>query len=253
MNDVGEMRKKYTGKTMLFLDGSHLGALAIQRAKEWGIRTVVANYYPQKENPGKQICDVAVDIDYNNIPEMLKLIEREHIDGIMAGWTDSILPVYARICERAGMPSYGTEEQFDLFTQKHKYKRLLEQYDIPVVDEYQLDDRFDPQELVRIEYPVLTKPSDGSGSRGIKVCRNEAELKEGYRYAKEHSVSGDVIIEKYMQGDEIVALWYVQDGEAHLTALGNWHKKQYYDGLNAMGIGYTFPSSYLNIYEKTIG
>lgn len=252
MNDIKRMREKYSGKTLLFLDGSKLGVLAIEKAKSWGIRTIVANIYPTENDAGKQVCDLPVTIDFSDVDAMEKLIRTEKIDGIMAGWTDSHLAKYAAICDRVGFPSYGTKEQFELFTQKSLYKKLLRKYDIPTVEGYEVTDSFDESVVNKIKYPVIVKPSDGSGSRGIKVCNNLEELKEGYRYAKQFSKTGEVITERYLTGDEAVAFWFIQDGVASLTAVGNWHKKHYYSGVNAMGIGYTFPSSYIDVYESKI-
>ena len=252
MNDVNVMKAKYAGKTLLFLDGSKLGVLAIEKAKSWGIRTIVANKYPVDQDAGKQACDLPVDIDFSDLDAIEKLINEEKIDGVMAGWTDSHLPKYAAICERMGLPSYGTKEQFKLFTQKALYKKLLEKYDIPVVEGYAVTEKLDTAILETIQYPVLVKPSDGSGSRGIRVCYDSDELKKGYAYAKQYSETGEVIVERYLTGDEVVAFWFIQDGEAFFTAIGNWHKKHYYSGVNAMGIGYTFPSAYIDTYERNI-
>lgn len=252
MNDIYSMKEKYAGKTLLFLDGSKLGVLAIEKAKSWGIKTVVANIYPVESDAGKQVCDLPVDIDFSDVDAMEDLIKKEKIDGIVAGWTDSHLAKYAAICERVGFPAYGTRTQFELFTQKSLYKKLLKKYDIPTVEGYDLTDSFEERVLSQIKYPVLVKPSDGSGSRGIKVCNSIEELRSGYFYAKRFSEKGEVITERYLTGDEVVAFWFIQDGTASLTAVGNWHKKHYYAGVNAMGIGYTFPSKYIDVYEKNI-
>ncbi len=252
MNDINTMKEKYSGKTLLFLDGSKLGVLAIEKAKSWGIKTIVANKYPIESDAGKQVCDLPVDIDFSDLDAIEDLAKKEKIDGVMAGWTDSHLPKYAAICERLGYPAYGTKEQFELFTQKSRYKKLLSEYDIPVVEGYEITEAFEQDLCSSIQYPVLVKPSDGSGSRGIKVCNNLEELKIGFGFAKKYSETGEVIIERYLTGDEIVAFWFIQNGEANLTAIGNWHKKHYYKGVNAMGIGYTFPSSYITIYERDI-
>ena len=252
MNDIHKMKEKYSGKTLLFFDGSKLGVLAIEKAKSWGIRTVVANVYPMEKDAGKQVCDLPVDLDFSDVDAVEALIRREKIDGVMAGWTDSHLVKYAAICERVGFPAYGTREQFELFTQKSIYKKILDKYGIPTVEGYDVSDSFDRDVLENIRFPVLVKPSDGSGSRGIRVCNSIDELKSGYAYAKQFSKTGEVITERYLTGDEAVAFWFIQNGEAHLSAVGNWHKKHYYTGVNAMGVGYTFPSGYLKIYETEV-
>ena len=242
----------FMGKTLLFLDSCRYSCAAIEQAKAYGIRIVVANNHPKETEVGKQIADVSVDIDFSDIDGMVQLIKDERIDGIMAPWSDSYLIKYAEICEKAGLPCYGSSRLFDLFTQKKKYKELLKQYGIPVVEDYSLDDALDETVINQITYPVLVKPSDGSGSRGIRVCHNREELIEGYFYAKQYSDCGDIIVEKYLDGDEVVAYWYIQDGKANLISFGNWHKMKLYEDRNEMGIGFTYPSRYLGDYLRDV-
>ena len=252
MNYTEMMYQKYGGNKLLFLDGSQIACQAINRAKSWGIKTVVANYYRYEDNPGKQIADEYYDVDFSDVELMVDLIRKNHIDGVMAGWTDSHLEKYARICKAANVPCYSTEELFYLFTHKKEYKELLTHYDIPVIKDYRIHNDEDLDQLGDSDFPLIVKPSDGSGSRGIRVCTNKKELVDGISYAKSFSSCGDVIIEKFITGDEIVAFWYIQDGHAFLTACGNWHKMRVYENVNDMGVGYTFPSVYLGNYEKTI-
>ena len=101
------MYEHLKGKTLLVMDRTSLAACAVIRAKEMGIRTVVANFYKTEDSPSKQVADVAIDIDISDTEAMLKLIKEYNIEGIFVGWTDSHLPFYARMCEAAGLPCCG--------------------------------------------------------------------------------------------------------------------------------------------------
>ena len=121
------MYEKLKGKTLLVMDRTSLAACAVIRAKEMGIKTVVANFYKYEDSPSKQVADVAIDADISDIDLMLDIIKEHNIDGIFVGWTDSHLPFYAEICEKAGLPCCGTVEQFDIlsndifYVHKQKY------------------------------------------------------------------------------------------------------------------------------------
>ena len=68
------MYEHLKGKTLMVMDRTALAACAVKRAKEMGIRTVVANFYKTEDSPSKQIADVAIDVDISDIDEMVRLI-----------------------------------------------------------------------------------------------------------------------------------------------------------------------------------
>ncbi|MBR4450897.1 MAG: carbamoyl-phosphate-synthetase, partial [Clostridia bacterium] len=60
--------KDFKGKKLMFLDGSPLAVPAVNRAKELGIYTIVANYYDKSVSVAKQYADEAWDINFSDIP-----------------------------------------------------------------------------------------------------------------------------------------------------------------------------------------
>ncbi len=85
------------------------------------------------------IADVAHEVSVTDIDAMVNLIREGHFDGMITGFSDLLHPYYAEICEKAGIPAYGTKEQFEIFTNKGRYKALIRKYGIPTVEEYQID------------------------------------------------------------------------------------------------------------------
>ena len=170
------------GKKLLVMDRTALAACAVRRAKELGIKTIVANFYPIENSPSKQIADETVDINISDIDAMVELIKERGVDGVFVGWTDSHLPFYAQICEKAGLPCCGTVEQFDILSNdKRRFKKTCLEYGVPTIPEYQLDISLKREDLDKIEYPAMVKPADSSGSRGVRRCDTEEELVEYYQ------------------------------------------------------------------------
>lgn len=243
--------KKLTGKRLLILGGSRISCEIVKKAKEIGIYTMVTDWYPLEKSPAKQIADEYFMTSTADISAMVKLIKDQNVDGVITGFTDSVLPYYAEICEQAGLPCYGTKEQFEILTNKRDYKKLFKEFNVPVVDEYHIEGDIDSADLSHINYPVLVKPSDNSGARGISICRDETELIDGYKRALEFSEKKDVLIERYIDGEEVTIFYILQDGEIYLSGMGNRHVKHNQDDeVIALPVAYTFPSTYLENYIK---
>lgn len=235
------------GKTLMVMDNTALGASAVLRAKELGVHTIVANFYPFEKSASKQVADEHVDINISDIDAMVRLIHDKRIDGIFVGWTDSHLPFYADICEKAGLPCCATKEQFGILSNdKHKFKEACQKYGVPCSEEFKLDIQFKQEDLDKIKYPVMVKPADGSGGRGIKRCNNETELKEHYSYLYEQSTSKNIICERFVESDKEIFLNYtIQDGYCSLSAA----YMSYKDKTTTLHV---YPSSYIKKYQETV-
>lgn len=240
------------GKTLLVMDRTALAACAVKRAKELGVYTIVANFYPTEDSPSKQIADEAILIDISDIDGMLALIEEKHIDGIFVGWTDSHLPFYAEICRRAGLPCCGTLEQFDILSNdKRRFKDCCLKYGVPVPREYKLSMEFKAEDLAEIKYPVIVKPADESGSRGIRRCADEKELIENYTWLYNRSASKKIFVEQYIESPQEIFLHYtMQDGTYSLSSGFMKHRAVSENGVAASAILHVFSPSYIDLYRE---
>ena len=246
------MYEHLKGKTLLVMDRTALAACAVVRAKEMGIKTVVANFYKYEDSPSKQVADIAIDIDISEIDAMVQLVKDYHIDGIFVGWTDSHLPFYAQICERAGLPCCGTLEQFDILSNdKNKFKKECLKYGVPVPEPYRIDIHFRREDLDQIKYPVMVKPADGSGGRGIMKCENEEELKRHFTELYDASVSKKIVCERYMEsGNEVFIHYTIQDGYCSLSASFLKYKLKNEQQKAASCLFHMFSPKYLDEYKE---
>ena len=248
------MYENLKGKTLLIMDRTALAACAVERAKEMGIKTIVANFYKYEDSPSKQVADIAIDIDISNIYAMVDLIKQYHVDGVFVGWTDSHLPFYAQICEKAGLPCCGSLKQFEtLSNDKSKFKALCKQYGVPTVPEYKLDIKFLQEDLCKIHYPVIVKPADGSGSRGVKCCLDEEQLRQHYTYLYNTEKNKNIICEEYIGTQKEIFLNYIiQNGECSLTATYMSFNSINEDGSKGPAMLHIYPSSYTKAYKDSV-
>jgi biotin carboxylase len=211
-----------------------------------GIYTVVADYYPVEKSPAKAIADKAIEVSVTDVDAVVEVIKQEQIDGVFVVFNDMLLPFYADICTKEGLPCYGTKEQFETLIAKDKYKALCRQFGVPTIPEFDIEDE-------NIKYPVLVKPVDSSGSRGITICQNREELETAVETGRKASKTGKVLIERYMDGREVTVFWTFQGGNYYLSGLANRHVKHNQgDDVIPLPVGYTFPSVYLPKYRKEV-
>ena len=234
------------GKRLLILGGMRFSCEIVKTARAMGIYTLVADYNKIEDSPAKQIADEAVDVSVIDVDAVVKYVKRNSIDGVFVGFNDMLLPYYAEICEKCGLPCYGTKEQFETLIAKDQYKALCRQFDVPTIPEYDIND-------TNIKFPVLIKPVDSSGSRGITICHNRDEMISAVEIGKKASKTGKVLIERYMDGREVTVFWTFQDGNYYLSALANRHVKHNQgDDVIPLPVGYTFPSVFLPKYRKEV-
>lgn len=228
------------------MGGMRISCEIVRKAQEMGLYTIVADYYPVEKSPAKAIADKAIEVSVTDVDAVVQVLKEEQADGVFVGFNDMLLPYYADICAKAGLPCYGTKEHFETLIAKDKYKALCRQFGVPTIPEYSIDDD-------DIHYPVLVKPVDSSGSRGITICHNRQELEESVETGKQASKTGKVLIERYMDGREVTVFWTFQNGNYYLSALGNRHVK-HNQGIDVipLPVGYTFPSVFLPKYRAEV-
>lgn len=239
------------GKRLLILGGTRIQCELIEAAQKLGVHTIVTDYNEPKDSPGKQICEESYMVSCTDVDAVVELIKDKHIDGVLVGFNDMLLPYYAQICEKAGLPCYGTKEQFDTFTQKSEYKKLCRQFGVPTVEEYHINIDNPEADISGVKFPLLVKPSDSSGSRGITVCYNRTEFISAIEYAKQYSTQKDIIVERYLTGKEATVFWVFQDGRYYMSAIGNRIVKNDQNATIPLPVGYTFPASITSDYIKS--
>lgn len=241
------------GKKLLLLGGPSLMCDVIKKAKEMGVITIVTDWYEPDVSVAKKESNEYRMVSSSDVDALVQLVKDEHIDGVYTQYTDSALPYCQQVCEKADLPFFITGEQEHRISNKAEAKRLCMEYGIPVSHEYRITGEFLKNDIDAIEWPVLTKPTDNSGQRGITICHNPEELKVGYAYAKENSKEGGVVVEEYMVGDYIVLNFTLQNGNLYLSAMADKPviDERYANGLIRLPKGYIMPSKYLNLfYEK---
>lgn len=236
------------GKRLLILGGITSATDIVKTAQEMGVYVIVTDYLP--DSPAKKVADESSMTSTTDIGAVVQLCKNKEIDGVFTGYIDSMLPYCCDVCQELDFPFYATKEQIETCIDKEKFKDACKKYDIPIIQEYNLDNNFSDEDMGQIEYPVILKPVDNSGSRGIFVCHNEKELREYYPQSLKYSPSKNIIVEQYIEDHEAMIFYMIQDGKAIFCGLCDRHIQKLEQNTPPLPIGYYFPSKLTKIYEE---
>ena len=126
------------------------------------------------------------------------VVEKYGINAIVTAATDKPLVMMARIAEKYGFPFFSVDTA-RWSTDKFLMKERFELGGIPHARGRLISRVEEANDLV---YPVIVKPRDNSGSRGVKLCRNQEELRDSIDEALENSHLDSVLVEEYIEGPE---------------------------------------------------
>lgn len=187
-------------RKILLLGGSAAQLISIESAKQLGYYTVLCDYLP--DNPGKDIADSFYLVSTTNKEAVLEVARKEGIDGIVAYSSDPAAPTAAYVANKLGLPGmdYNIVRHF---CEKHLFREFLKRngFNVPRSVEICINSHFDPKIISGLHFPVIVKPTDSSGSKGITVVDELSKLPNALNYAKEYSRNGILIIEEYIVRD----------------------------------------------------
>lgn len=237
------------GKRLLILGGTKQACDAVEVAKKLGIEVYVTDY--NSDSPAKGIADHSFMVSTNDVEQVVNLCREYRIDGVMTVCLEAILPYYYDICKSANLPCYISSEQIQLFTQKNDFKRLCKAVHLPTIPEFKLSLDTSLEEIKKISYPVLIKPTDNSSSRGVSVCYSSDDIAAAIQKALDGSISKTFLTEKYMQCEDLIINYTFADGEYRLSLMGDRFVSNEYPGMGSVTKALIYPSVHLSEYLET--
>lgn len=227
-------------KRILFLGGSKFQIPPIKYAKEQGHYVITCDYLP--DNPGHKYADEYHNVSTTDREDILALAEKLKVDGIVAYASDPAAPTQAYVANLMGLPS-NPYESVEILSRKDYFRAFLEENDflVPKSASFESIGRafswFD-----ELEKPVIVKPVDSSGSKGVSKVSTEEELLHAFTYALEFSRAKRVVIEEFFvrDGYQVAGDGFVVDGELVFRCWANEHFDKNCNPF--VPIGESFPS-----------
>lgn len=240
------------GKTLLLMGGGAY-AKGIKKYKdEKGFRIVALGR--DADTPIARISDAFYQVDTQNVDGVVEVVEKEGVNGIFVGSSEVNIDPAITVSERTGCHFYSNREQWDIISDKAEFKNLARKFGVPVPRDFHVTAELLPEDLAKVEYPVIVKPVDSSGARGMNVSYNEQELKEHYKEALRWSKSGKIVVEELVTGGKEVFFHYtIQDGNYSLSMGFTKFKVESPDrDYVSLPIFHMYPSSHIDAYIEKV-
>ena len=183
-------------KSVLIFGVGELQRSIILRAKRMGLYTVGID--PCVDAVCRDVVDAFEVVGGQDYEATCAVVEKHGINAIVTAATDKPLVMMARIAEKYGFPFYSVETA-QWSTDKFQMKHRFELGGVPHAQGRLISKVEEAEGLV---FPVIVKPRDNSGSRGVKLCRNTEELKASIEEALENSKLDTVLVEEFLEGPE---------------------------------------------------
>ena len=242
------MKQEFAGKKLLILGGNPETTPLVEIANNMGIKTIVAS--ARHTDPAKQAAWKYYDIDGMDVPGLVAIAKEEQVDGVLVGVADILVPAYCKVCEALSLPCYATQEIVNVFSFKDVFKSTCERYGVHGIPEFYLDANMNPEDLAKIQYPVMVKPVDNGGGVGMTVAYNENELKNAVQLAIENSKQKRFIVERYMECEDVGIYYTFKDGECSVSCIYDRYTTDKQPGLSRVNLGSIYPSKHLDDYYK---
>ena len=210
-------------KKVLLLGGSHFQVPSVKCAKRLGYYTITCDYLP--DNPGHKYADEYYNVSTTDKEAVLKLAKDLQIDGIVCYASDPAAPTAAYVAEQMGLPGQPYKS-VEILANKDLFRKFLTDngFNVPRAR------GFVAKEDAKVDWnnfkkPVMVKPVDSSGSKGVSKIAKIEELDKAIDYALSFSRCKRFIVEEYIEksGYQVDGDGFSVDGKLVFYAFGNQH------------------------------
>lgn len=185
-------------KELMLLGGLRYLLPVIEEAHKLGIHVITVDYLP--DNIAHRYSDEYHNVSILDKEAILELAENLKIDGIMSFAVDPGVVTAAYVAEKMGLPFQGSYESVKILQDKALFRKFLTEngFNVPKAKGYDnIEKALDDVDF--FNWPVIVKPVDSAGSKGVTRVDKPEDLEEAVKYALAESHSGNFIIEDFLE------------------------------------------------------
>lgn len=184
-------------KKLMILGGSRYALPVIEAAHKLGIYTITCDYLP--DNIAHKYSDEYCNVSIIEKEKVLETAKQRHIDGIMSFACDPGVVTAAYVADQMGLPNVGPYESVCILQNKGKFREFLTKngFNVPTAKSYK-DVADAVKDIGIFHWPVIVKPTDSAGSKGVTRVDDPKDLEKSIWHALSYSHSDEFIIEDFI-------------------------------------------------------
>lgn len=237
-------------KKLMILGGARYALPVIEAAHNLGCYVITCDYLP--DNIAHKYSDEYCNVSIIDKDAVLQAAQKLNIDGIMSFACDPGVVTAAYVAEKMGLPSVGSYEAVSILQNKGRFRAFLTEhgFNVPTAKGYKsIEEAL--KDISLFHWPVIVKPTDSAGSKGVTKVEKPKDLKKSIEYALPFSHCDEFIIEDFLQqiGYSSDTDCFSVDGELKFVSFD----RQLFD-MNAANpytpAAYSWPASISDEHQK---
>jgi biotin carboxylase len=208
---------------LLVLGGSPFQIPAIEHAVRLGHHVITCDYLP--DNPGHAYAHESHNVSTTDRDGVLKLARERRVDGVLAFASDPAAYTAAYVADALGLPGLSVDAAGTL-SNKAAFRAFLTRHGFKTPAFAAVTTLLEARQAAAdIGFPLMMKPTDSSGSKGVTRVTNAGELAAAFAYAGEYARHPAVILEKFARrrGAQIAGDGLVVEGRVVFGCFGDEH------------------------------
>ena len=184
-------------KKLLILGGDHFTIPVVEAAHKQGYYAITCDYLP--DNVAHKHSDEFINFSTIDKEGILEWAMKNPIDGVVT-FTDSGVVTTAYLQHHLGLPQIGPLESVEILQNKARFRQFLTDhgFNVPKAKGFsRKEDALASKDFFTL--PVIVKPVDAAGSKGVTKVSDWSELDAAVDWAINYSFSGDFIIESFVE------------------------------------------------------
>lgn len=220
---------------------------AIKKAVDMGYHVLASDGSP--DAPGLKIAHEGRVIDVKDVKDTLAWAREAKIDGVISYASDITLPAVLAVREALGLPGLG-RMPMEVGMDKSRQRKIFKEKKLPQPD-FEIIEKEDELKnaVKKIGLPLVIKPVDNAGSRGVSVVEKPEQTLPAYFTARENSEKKAVIIEGFIEGTELTVEGFSVNGTHHILAISDKFKPE---GSYRVATQLSYPADISSEREKEI-
>ena len=225
-------------KTLLLLGGSHSELPLIFAAQRLGFRVITTGNNPL--DYGHKFADEYVFGDFSDVTAMTDLAKSLNVEAICAGCNDFAAISAAAIAEKLGLPGHDPLDLSRMIHHKSSFYSLANEAGFPVPFSFEVTSLEATHEVaIGIGFPVIVKPIDLTGGKGISIAHSAKDLEKAWNYARQQTREDSTVIQKYITGTNHAISSLILNQQLQYSFIDNEH---YFTNPHLVGAA-SFPST----------
>ena len=184
-------------KRLMLLGGLRYLLPVIEAAHQQGYYVITADYLP--DNIAHKYSDESCNVSIIDKEAVLREAQQLQIDGILSHAVDPGVVSAAYVAEQMGLPFQCSYEAACILQDKARFRQFLTEhgFNVPKAKGY-TNAKDALQEVDYFNWPVIVKPVDSAGSKGVTRVENKEDLAAAIEFALSASLSKHFIIEDFL-------------------------------------------------------